>query len=1409
MRDQDFDFSNSDFGDELPLFPSQSYRLLGMQGSLVSNRSDCLVTIEKGGVSHSYTVLLDNQCKPNGCIDFDLCKELKLDIEQCSGSIQLGDGSARPRFGVLKNPLSLTLHFPNTNLPPFTYHHRFEVVQNMTQFDSPPVVLGGPQLALYTQQLDLTQSRVFMDILLTDYGSLRQSFRSAVQSAQSGDSAPFDPLDMDMSSLEALQLQDDFADPDLIPIRPRVYSSDADYLQNADERNLVLNHPRLQALWAINEALDPTQPITFPEAEVKLTLKPDIDKDSLSRRQYPTPYKAIPFMRAQVQKWKGQDKLGIVKTNHGFVVNLPTVPVPKVSQGKVVPHQMRICVDPRTVNTELLHPDTFEIPNIRAQFQNLANKPYLGEFDMTDCFMQQPLHPDSQFIAITFEGTQYYFKCCPFGIRHLSSHTQRWVSSLFRDCKFVSPYVDNLFFASDTLEEHIEHACTILERCNRYNIRLKREAFRVCETNLYNLGHIVSAKGIAVDPDKVLSIQDWKLPATGKEMQSFLGMCGFIRNYIRHYGTLAAPLEAVKYDKTITWTDSLRLHFDTLKKAASSCPSLAFADFSKPFYIQCDSSNDGCGAVLFQSDDKDNPVVTDSNIVAICSKGFNKTQRSYSIYKKELFGLLYALRQFHNYIFLSPTVHVFTDHKPLTFAFTQEKLSPAIQQWIDVLLSYNLTITHIPGYSNEPSDALSRSWVNEYAGRKWGCPPNIVLKPADSSGPIRQSLRNAYLDSRDKPVYTPPEAERQDILRRYHERGHFGRDLMLAQLQYESIEWPNMRVDVQRYLQSCVECARYSKVRPSFKEAGYILSRRPFQHIEIDLCTSFPVAHDGSTALLVVVDVFSSFTFAIPIRDKKGATVAQHLFNLFAIFGWPEKLSSDNGPEFANDIVSAMNKLLSVDQRHAVAWNPAASGAVEKAVGIVSAVIKKLLRGATIFWPLYCPLAMSYVNSRIHSTSKTSPFEIMFNRQFRFPEQANFSASSSEQDGALEGTGSLDEWKQFQDKVNWVIYPLLYQTLSESKKAKAKRLDAARRQVSDSSFPVGASVMVRDKMPKDKLDAHYYGPFTILRRDANGNYAVKDHEGHVWEQKITPDRLKLHILRNASIDANPSAPPVDASQLANTSHDLATVKALLDHRSIDGSFRFEYRVLWADNEETWESAERFYDLQCIRDYWEKRIKDNQRKAKDNPSKRSRYNHPGLPLDQILKQNADDEAEPSQSQSNNQSSSSASLQLDAPINNDIPEPAASQDAVSALLPPISESNSLVPSISEGANAPISAQNQNNNNNNVDTGPVQPSKPKRIKLRRSAANAVYAPALALSSAPPDLHEQRAKLLEDLVDEIILTEGLVPAEDPPTLRRAFESDMETVIMLRGLPHSAIDIKKRVIEKLAEKWQEQQSSR
>src|ERR1700704_5386325 len=89
--------------------------------------------------------------------------------------------------------------------------------------------------------------------------------------------------------------------------------------------------------------------------------------------------------------------------------------------------------------------------------------------------------------------------------------------------------------------------------------------------------------------------------------------------------------------------------------------------------------------------------ITANNIVAICSKKLTDSQRRYAAYKKELWGIVYSLRQFHSYVWGRGDLVLITDHKPLTYIFSSTQLSPALQQWLDVILDYDFQITHRDG----------------------------------------------------------------------------------------------------------------------------------------------------------------------------------------------------------------------------------------------------------------------------------------------------------------------------------------------------------------------------------------------------------------------------------------------------------------------------------------------------------------------------------------------------------------------------------------------------------------------------------------------------------------------------------------------------------------------------------------
>ena len=162
-------------------------------------------------------------------------------------------------------------------------------------------------------------------------------------------------------------------------------------------------------------------------------------------------------------------------------------------------------------------------------------------------------------------------------------------------------YLDDIFIYSKNEEEHAEPLRFVLMKLREHRLYAK---FSKCEfwlPEVTYLGHVISAKGIVVNPERVQAVLDWTPPESVKQVRSFLGLANYSRRFIENFSKFAKPLtELLKKDKKFQWTPKCEESYQELKRRLTSAPVLAPADTKRDFEIYCDASRQGLGCILMQ-----------------------------------------------------------------------------------------------------------------------------------------------------------------------------------------------------------------------------------------------------------------------------------------------------------------------------------------------------------------------------------------------------------------------------------------------------------------------------------------------------------------------------------------------------------------------------------------------------------------------------------------------------------------------------------------------------------------------------------------------------------------------------------------------------------------------------------------
>jgi cleavage and polyadenylation specificity factor subunit 1 len=185
-------------------------------------------------------------------------------------------------------------------------------------------------------------------------------------------------------------------------------------------------------------------------------------------------------------------------------------------------------------------------------------------------------------------------------------------------------------------------------------------------------------------------------------------MVNFYRRFLPHAAATQAPLHdvlsgpRVKGSHPITWTPELLKAFKECKASFSRATLLDHPDPSAPLALVTDASTSAIGAVLQQR------VKNAWQPLAFFSKRLNTGQQKYSAYDCELLAIYEAIKHFRHMLDARHFT-IFTDHKPITYAFLQkrDKCSPRQFNHLDFVAQFKTDIRYISGQENVVADALS------------------------------------------------------------------------------------------------------------------------------------------------------------------------------------------------------------------------------------------------------------------------------------------------------------------------------------------------------------------------------------------------------------------------------------------------------------------------------------------------------------------------------------------------------------------------------------------------------------------------------------------------------------------------------------------------------------------------------
>ena len=340
------------------------------------------------------------------------------------------------------------------------------------------------------------------------------------------------------------------------------------------------------------------------------------------------------------------------------------------------------------------------MPIMEEILEELAGSTYFTKLDMCSGYHQVRMkQEDEHKTAFKTHQGHYHFRVMPFGLTNAPATFQCLMNEVLAPFlrKFVMVFLDDILVYSPSLPTHISHLKQVLDRLRAHQLYLKISKCSFAQLQLEYLGHIISGAGVSTDPTKIAAMVSWPVPKNVTELRGFLGLTGYYRRFVKHYGLIAKPLTQLLRKKQFCWSDDAQHAFERLKQAMVTTPVLALPNFKEPFEVETDASDIGIGAVLMQH----------GQPVAYLSKALGDSHKHMSIYEKEFLALIMAVERWRQYMNRGEFI-IKIDHKSLAFLTEQNLHSDMQRKAMTRLMGLQFRVVYKKGKDNLAAVALFR-----------------------------------------------------------------------------------------------------------------------------------------------------------------------------------------------------------------------------------------------------------------------------------------------------------------------------------------------------------------------------------------------------------------------------------------------------------------------------------------------------------------------------------------------------------------------------------------------------------------------------------------------------------------------------------------------------------------------------